>query len=356
MATSRRNGDTSKEANAIGKSVEKAVVAQVRKRAARGGLELRFQKELVQEASIKALAMVRRRPVANMNAVARVAVDQAVVDMWRSRFRRDDDLNMAVVGENSRLPGGPDEFVSVRLGEGTEAEVLRQADEDRRARFAAYLFAAAADEKEARAMAHTSARFLRKETLLRALLMKRLLIAAQPTPADRTLVFDAFADEDHSLADLARLNGGVSKVAIHNRLSRHIDELGFVGAHFGNMDTGILSHLCTQVENDASRVPLDQLLRAAANYATMHSVHSPEHAEVARDIASHLSWIERNLPSGRRNIDKICRNIVRGAAQYVILRHDASDDMLHERGLWDDRKVARAARLCVRAVLPPSRG
>jgi hypothetical protein len=30
--------------------------------------------------------------------------------------------------------------------------------------------------------------------------------------------------------------------------------------------------------------------------------------------------------------------------------------MLHERGLWDDRKVARAARLCVRAVLPPSRG
>jgi hypothetical protein len=110
------------------------------------------------------------------------------------------------------------------------------------------------------------------------------------------------------------------------------------------------------VENDTSTVPLDQLLRAAANYATMHSVHSPEHAEVAKDIASHLSWIERNIPSGRRNIDKICRNIVRGAAQYVILRHDASDDMLHERGLWDDRKVARAARLCVRAVLPPSRG
>ncbi|MEY5059859.1 MAG: hypothetical protein RJA51_1606, partial [Actinomycetota bacterium] len=196
MATSRRNGDTSKEANAIGKSVEKAVVAQVRKRAARGGLELRFQKELVQEASIKALAMVRRRPVANVNAVAKVAVDQAVVDMWRSRFRRDGDLNMAVVEENSRLPGGPDEFVSVRLGEGTEAEVLRQADKDRRSRFATYLFAAVADEKEA---------------LLRALLLKRLLIAAQPTPADRTLLFDAFADEDHSLADLARMNGGVTK-------------------------------------------------------------------------------------------------------------------------------------------------
>lgn len=344
---------TPRQREELARRVVEAVKATVGRRAARGGFEMRHRDDIVQLACVKAQEMAERRSDPNLNAVAGVAVNQAVVDLWRSKFRRDSELDIALVEENARLPQGPEDFVNVRLGESTEAAVLRKADEARRRRFAAYLSVAAADERELRDRMHTSARFLRAEERTRAMLLLRLLMAAQPTPADRTLVHDAFCGEDHSLAELGRMNG-VSKVAVHNRLNRHIDELGFVGAHFRNMDTRILGHLCAEVENDASTVPLDQLVRAAANYASMHSVHSPEHAEVARDIASHLSWIDRNLPGGRRNIDKICRNIVRGAAQYVILRNDALDDMLHERGLWDDRKVARAARLCVRSVIPTS--
>ena len=174
--------------------------------------------------------------------------------------------------------------------------------------------------------------------------------------SDRDLIYDAFVMGDMTLAEMGRRNGRVSAVAVHNRLGRHVDELGFLGRHFRNMDTTTLGHLCSQVEDDDSRVPLDQLVLAAANYASMHEVMSAEHAEVALDIAKHMRWIGKNLPGTRRNIDKICRQLVRGAAQYVILRHDAKDDMLHERGLWDDRQVARAARLCVRDVMAPSKG
>ncbi|MFM8530612.1 MAG: hypothetical protein ACKOD2_13250 [Ilumatobacteraceae bacterium] len=330
-----------------------AVKATVGRRAARGGFELRHRDDIVQLACVKAQAMAERHPDPNLNAVAGLAVNQAGVDLWRSKFRRDGELDIAVVEENARLPQGPEDYVNVRLGENTEAAVLRKADEARRRRFAAYLSLAAADERESRDRMHTSARFLKAEERTRAMLLLRLLMAAQPTHADRTLVQDAFCGDDHSLAELGRMNG-VSKVAVHKHLNGYTDQLGFIGAHFRNMDTRILEHLCAEVENDASTVPLDQLVRAAANYASMHSVHSPEHAEVARDIASHLAWIERNLPGRHRNLDRICRNIVRGAAQYVILRNDAHDDMLHERGLWDDRKVARAALLCGRSAVPTS--
>ena len=355
MATSKKRGTPTGGTDT--KALFAAVRAEVGRRAARGGFELRHRDDLVQEASVKAAAMLRRHPGANVSTVARVVVAAAVVDMWRTRFRRDGDLSqeLAVVPP-VRLPVGTADFVHVKLGERTEAAVLRDEDAKRRRRFAAYLAESAFTEQEAVALAHTSARFFRRQERERSLLITRLLMAAQPTAADRNLIHDAFVVGDMSLAELGRRNGGVSAVAVHNRLGRHVDELGFLGSHFRNMDTVTLSFLCAQVENDDSSVPLDQLVQSAANYAAMHEVMSKEHAEVASDIAKHMRWIGRNLPGNRRNIDKICRNLVRGAAQYVVMRHDARDDMLHERGLWDDRQVARTVRMCVRDAMPASGG
>jgi DNA-directed RNA polymerase specialized sigma24 family protein len=355
MATTRKNQPAIDDAAL--RALSSAVKSEVGRRAARGGFEARNRDDLVQEALVKALAALRRHPDANVNAVARVVVGGTVVDMWRTRFRRDGDLAAELpMAAPAHLPVGPGDFVHVKLGEETEAAVLREEDETRRRRFAAYLTESAFTEQEAAALAHTSARFFRREEQERALLILRLLIAAQPTAADRNLVYDAFVIVDMTLAELGRRNGSVSAVAVHNRLGRHVDELGFLGRHFRNMDTVTLGHLCTQVENDDSRVSLDQLVQSAANYASMHEVMSAEHAEVALDISRHMKWIGRNMPGNRRNIDKICRQLVRGAAQYVILRHDARDDMLHERGLWDDRQVARAVRLCVRDVMAPLKG
>ena len=355
MATSR--GKQAPLDAKVVRAVSDAVSAEVARRAARGGFESRNRDDLVQEASMKAIAYVRRHADANVNALARVIVSGAVIDMWRTRFRRDGDLaaELPMVAP-AGLPVSPGEFVHVRLGDDTEAAVLREEDKRRRERFAAYLVECAFSEQEAVARAHTSARFFRRDERERAMLITRLLMAAQPTAPDRDLIYDAFVLGDLSLAELGRRNGRVSAVAIHNRLGRHVDELGFLGSHFRNMDTATLGHLCTQVESDDSRVPLDQLVQSAANYATMHEMMSPEHASVAVDIARHMKWVGKNLPGTRRNIDKICRQLIRGAAQYVILRHDAKDDMLHERGLRDDRQVARAVRLCVRDSLPPSRG
>ncbi|MEY3589145.1 MAG: hypothetical protein RJA47_1741 [Actinomycetota bacterium] len=353
MATGKRPARVDE---AVARPLVAAVRAEVGRRAARGGFEARNRDDLVQVASVKALASLRRHPDANVNAVARVVVANTVVDLWRTRFRRDGDLAAELpLAAPAHLPAGPGEFVHVKLGDDTEAAVLRREDEVRRKRFAAYLAESAFTEQEATALAHTSARFFRREEHERALLIVRLLVAAQPTAADRDLIYDAFVMGDMSLAELGRRNGRVSAVAVHNRLGRHVDELGFLGRHFRNMDTATLGHLCSQVENDDSRVPLDQLVQSAANYASMHEVMSNEHAEVAGDIAKHMKWIGRNMPGTRRNIDKICRSLIRGAAQYVILRHDAKDDMLHERGLWDDRQVARTVRMCVRDTMPASR-
>ena len=354
MATGKR---PSRADDAATRALVVAVKDEVGRRAARGGFESRNREDLVQEASVKALAALRRHPDANVNAIARVVVAGSVIDLWRTRFRRDGDLAAELpLAAPARLPVGPGEFVHVKLGDDTEAAVLRREDEVRRKRFAAYLAESAFTEQEATALAHTSARFFRQEEHERALLIVRLLVAVQPNAADRDLIYDVFVMGDMTLAEMGRRNGRVSAVAVHNRLGRHVDELGFLGRHFRNMDTTTLGHLCSQVEDDDSRVPLDQLVLAAANYASMHEVMSAEHAEVALDIAKHMRWIGKNLPGTRRNIDKICRQLVRGAAQYVILRHDAKDDMLHERGLWDDRQVARAARLCVRDVMATSKG
>ena len=355
MATSKK--PRTQPDGTVARVLFEAVRAEVGRRAARGGFELRNKDELVQEATVKALGMLRRHPGANPSTIARVVVGTVVVDMWRTRFRRDGELaqEIAVVAP-ARLPVGPGDFVHVRLGEQTEAAVLRAEDARRRERFASYLAESAFSEQEAVALAHTSARFFRREERERSLLIVRLLMAAQPTAADRNLIYDAFVVGDMALAELGRRNGRVSAVAVHNRLGRHVDELGFLGRHFRNMDTVTLSFLCSQVENDDSNVPLDQIVQSAANYAAMHEVMSKEHAEVALDIAKHMRWIGRNLPGNRRNIDKICRNLVRGAAQYVIMRHDARDDMLHERGLWDDRQVARTVRMCVRDAMASSRG
>jgi len=344
---------TPQQREELARRVVEAVKATVGRRAARGGFEMRHRDDIIQLASVKAQTTAEKFPDANLYVVAGGAVKQAVVDLWRSKFRRDGELKLALAEENARLPQGQKKSINVRLGENTEAAVLKEADEARRRRFAHYLAAAVQDEESARDQMHTSARFFRKEEHARATLIRWLLQAVQTEVKDRNLVHDAFSSDTPPLAVLARIHG-VSKVAIHKRLNGHGEELKLFGPHFSDMDVRVLEAFCLTLDDEGPDMSLAELVRTAANYASAQATRSPEHKYVAAEITSDLSWIYRHLPTGRRKIDKICRTIVRGAAQYVILRNDAQDDMLHERGLWDDRKVVRAARGCVVSVLKVS--
>lgn len=158
-----------------------------------------------------------------------------------------------------------------------------------------------------------------------------------------------------TLQELADVHG-VSVATVHNRLTAALELWEFVGLHLRMLDVRILEDLAGRLETDFStKIKLEDLTKAAANYGRMQAELSTAHAEVGRNIATHMDWISANLPSRRAGLATALRRLADAAARYVLDTDDARHDIYSERGLHDDLQVARQVRIAIRDGMKGSR-
>lgn len=345
----RRTGAGGGEADRVARRLKPIVERVVAARAARGGFEAAHRGELVTDTLRRAVDTLLRQPDANDEAVVRWHLKRAVTDLWRRSAARGARLEEALREEWSRQAGNRD-FTDLFLP-GTAR------DEDLRRRMAAYAYEHLLNERERRDATHTSGRFFRKEQIALGNLLMRMTSALLPRASDRDMFHARFvADgEEPTLQELADAHG-VSVATVHNRLKSALELLDFVALHFRMLDTRILEDLAGRLESEPARkVPLEEIVRAAANYARMQTDLSPGHAGVAGDIARHMDWIGANLPPHRAGMPAVLRRLADAASRYVLDQNDAQHDMFSPRGLHDDRQVARQVRVAVRDGMMASR-
>ncbi|MFM8794786.1 MAG: hypothetical protein ACKOFF_07910 [Acidimicrobiales bacterium] len=337
MASTRNGNDHRRDAEVV--RVVKRVVAE---RARRGLFERVHRDELVTDVLARVVRTVNKLPDANLEAVARWHVRKAVTDLWRTRVIKIEQQNIAIQRVDIRPPRKRSAPVSFRDPESRES-VLEE-------KLVLFLTSYFLSEDEKQAMAHTSFIAIQREQARVLRQITRVTLALLQRPEDAEMFHLRFVAAGHqpTLQQLAD-RSGLSVASVHNRLEGGLELLRFVADHFRMLDTGILENLAERLENTPPRpLALEELVRAATNYARMQAELSTAHAEVATNIAEHMKWIGANLPPRRKGMASVLRALVDGASRYVLDKDDAQHDMFAVRGLHDDRKVARQVRLAIR--------
>jgi len=337
MASTRDGSGKRRDAELAG-IVRRVVDARAR----RGLFERAHRDELVTDLLRRVVRAMKKRPESNPEAVARWHVRKAVTDLWRTRAMQVERQNIAI------------QRIDIRPARERSAPVSRRDPESREhaleEQLVVFLTTYFVSEDERRAMAHTSYRAIKRQEarVLRQIVRITLALVQRPDDAEMFYARYVAPGEQATLQQLAD-RFGVSVATVHNRLEGVLGLLRFVAAHFAMLDDVILENLGERLENTPGRpLPLEELVRAAANYARMQSELSSAHAEVATDIAKHMEWIGANLPPKRKGMPAVLRALVEGGSRYVLDKDDAQHDMFAVRGLHDDRKVARQVRLAVR--------
>lgn len=343
MATSKGRWGAAGEADRIARRLKPIVERRVAARAARGGFERAHAGELVTDTLSRAVQTMVRTPDATEEAVVGWHLKLAVTDLWRRKAAR---------GQRMEQVLRDFDFVPQERGRRQPGHDRRKSSKDDQitAMMAEFALAHLLDENERRAAMHTSARFFEKEKIQLANSLIRLTAALLTRPADRDMFVARFVGHgpEPTLQQLADANG-VAVATAHSRLASALGLFDFLALHFRMLDVRIIDDLAGRLEEDPSRkIGLEDLVRAASNYARMQTELSPGHAEVASDIVRHMDWIGANLPSRRAGMPTVLRRLAEAGARYVIDPNDARHDMLSARGLHDDRQVARQVRLAIR--------
>ena len=337
MASTRDGKGQRGDAELVG-IVKRVVDARARK----GLFERAHRDELVTDVLRRVVRAMKKRPESNPEAVARWHVRKAVTDLWRTRAMQVERQNIAI------------QRVDVRPLRERSAPVTRRDPESREQaledQIVVFLTTYFQSEDERQAMAHTSFTAIKRQEARILRQIVRITLALVQRPEDAEMFYARFVEpgEQATLQQLAD-RFGVSVATVHNRLEGVLELLRFVAAHFAMLDESILENLGERLENTPGRpLQLEELVRAATNYARMQAELSSAHAEVATDIAKHMEWIGANLPPKRKGMPAVLRALVEGGSRYVLDKDDAQHDMFAVRGLHDDRKVARQVRLAVR--------
>jgi hypothetical protein len=352
MATARDGGGTKASAHGANmlaarhKPLVKRVVAAA---AARGAFERVHKDELVTDVLKRTVTFLVKQPDANPEAVARWHLRRAVTDLWRTRATRIDRQNVAVQG------------LDLRPVRQRSAPVPRGRADDRDAvlteELTAVLVTHVLDENDRREAARTSFRAIQGEQMRRTKQLLRMTLALITTPEDQDMFLARFVrtGREVTLQELADTHG-IAVGTVFNRLRKSLGLFEFVAAHFHMLDEVILIHFVERLEKEPTRaIPLEELLRSASNYARMQAELSVPHAEIARDIVTHMDWIRVNLPQGRAGMAGPLRRLAEATGRYVLDKDDAIHDVFAVRGLHDDRRVARQVRLAVRDATRSSR-